>query len=205
MRNKWFLVLLVGGLMLSLCLTSTSLFAEDAKAPEVKAPADDPAKEALAKETEDACAASAKDKPTPEMIIKKIDEACKLLEKEGKASFPKFKGKDSQFIFAGTYIWIHDMEGVMQMHPVKYKMEGKHLIGLKDINGKLFFTEMNKIAREKGSGWVAYMWPKPGEKDPSKKVSYVKLCKIDGVDMVAGCGVYDLSDEVVKKLVGAEK
>jgi cytochrome c len=200
MRNKWFFALLAGGFIVALSLTSVSLFAEEAKAP-----ADDPVKEKLAKESEDACAASAKDKPTPEMIIKKVDEACKLLEKEGKASFPKFKGKDSQYIFAGTYIWIHDMEGVMQMHPVKYKMEGKHLIGLKDVNGKLFFTEMNKIAREKGSGWVDYMWPKPGEKDPSKKVSYVKLCKIDGVDMVVGCGVYDLSDEVVKKLVSGEK
>jgi hypothetical protein len=194
MRNKWFFGFLVGGLVVALGLTNSVMFAAEE-------PAGDPEKEKLAKETEDACAASAKDKPTPEMIIKKVEEACKLLEKEGKAGFPKFKGKDSQYVFAGTYIWIHDMEGVMQMHPVKYKMEGKRLIGLKDINGKLFFTEMNKIAREKGSGWVDYMWPKPGEKDPSKKVSYVKLCKIDGVEMVVGCGVYDLSEEVVKKLV----
>jgi hypothetical protein len=184
--------------MLSLCLTSSALLAADE-------PADDPVKEALAKETEEACAASAKDKPTPEMIIKKTEEACKLLEAEGKAAFPKFKGKDSQYIFAGTYIWIHDMEGVMQMHPVKYKMEGKRLIGLKDVNGKLFFTEMNKVAREKSAGWVDYMWPKPGEKDPSKKVSFVKLVKIDGVEMVAGCGVYDLPDDVVKKLVEGAK
>jgi hypothetical protein len=190
MKNKWFLMLLAGGLMLSLCLTSSSLFAEDAKAP-----AADAEKEKLAKESEDACAASAKDKPTPEMIIKKVDEACKLLEKEGIAAFPKFKGKDSTFIFAGTYIWIHDMKGIMQMHPIKYKLDGKSILTMKDSNGKLFFTEMNNVAREKVAGWVSYMWPKPGEKETSKKISYVKYCKTGDMELVVGCGVYDMAQE----------
>ncbi len=155
----------------------------------------------LAKETEEACAASAKTKPTFEMITEKVNKACALLEKEGKAAFPKFKGKDSEFIFAGTYIWIHDMEGVMRMHPIKPKMEGQRLIGLKDTNGKLFFADMNKLAKEKGSGWVDYMWPKPGEQSPARKVSFVKLCKVDGEEMIVGCGVYDLPEEEVNKLV----
>jgi signal transduction histidine kinase len=88
----------------------------------------------------------------------------------------------------------------MQMHPIKYKMVGQRVTGFKDINGKLFFAEMNRIAREKGAGWVSYMWPKPGEKDPSLKVSYVKLCKVDGVEMVVGCGVYGIPEDEVKKL-----
>jgi cytochrome c len=190
MENKLLRAILCGLLVISLCcLVST-----------VKAEPNDPAKEKLAKESEEAAKASAKDKATPELIIKKVTEAAALLEKEGKAAFVKFQGKDSQFIFAGTCIWIHDMEGVMQMHPIKYKMNGQRITGMKDINGKLFFAEMNRIAKEKGSGWVSYMWPKPGEKDPSLKVSYVKLCKVDGVEMVVGCGVYGFSEDEVKKL-----
>lgn len=157
--------------------------------------------EELAKETEAACAASATTKPTTDMIKEKAAKACALLTKEGKAAFPKFKGKDSEFIFAGTYIWIHDLEGVMRMHPIKPKMEGQRFIGLKDSAGKLLFADMNKVAKEKGSGWVDYMWPKPGEKQPSRKVSYVKLCKVDGEDLVLGCGVYDLPEAEVDKLV----
>jgi methyl-accepting chemotaxis protein len=114
----------------------------------------------------------------------------------------KFKGKDSQYLFAGTYIWVHDMQGVMRMHPIKYKMEGHPLIDLKDANGKRFFAEMNKLAKEKGAGWVDYMWPKPEEKEPSLKVSYVKLVKVDGEEMVVGCGVYDITPEEVAKLTG---
>ncbi|MFH0996881.1 MAG: cache domain-containing protein [Pseudomonadota bacterium] len=157
--------------------------------------------EELAKETEAACTATESTKPTPEMIMEKVNKACALLQKEGKAGFSKFSGKDSEFVFAGTYIWIHNMAGVMLMHPIKYKMNGQSLVDYKDTNGKRFFNEMNKTAKEKGSGWVDYMWPKPGVKEPSQKVSFVKLCNVQGEDLVVGCGVYDLPEADVKKLL----
>jgi len=44
---------------------------------------------------------------------------------------------------------------------------------------------------KKGSGWVDYMWPKPGEKSPSKKVSYVKGAKMPtGEVVIVGAGIY---------------
>ncbi|MBN2842791.1 MAG: cache domain-containing protein [Sedimentisphaerales bacterium] len=179
---------------LSLVAMPASLFADDA---------DDAAREKISQEGEAAAAASANIKPTAQMIIDKVTKASGLLTEKGQDAFASFKGKDSEFIFAGTYIWIHDMEGVMLMHPIKYKMEGKRLIGLKDKKGKLFFAEMNKIAREKGQGWVSYLWPKPGETESSLKVSFVKLCKMkDGTEVVIGCGVYDMAEEEVVKLTG---
>ena len=50
-----------------------------------------------------------------------------------------------------------------------------------------------------------YWWPKPGEQNPSHKVSYVKLCKVDGEDMVVGAGVYDLPDTQNDEPVLAQK
>lgn len=158
--------------------------------------------EELAKESAEACKATESVKATPQMIIDKVNEAAALLEKEGKAAFPKFKGKDSKFFFAGTYIWIHDEPGIMLMHPMVYKLEGKSIIDLKDPNGKLFFTVMNEVAKSKGAGWVDYLWPKPGEKTPVPKISYVKLAKVGGENLVVGCGVYDMSPEDMQKLLG---
>lgn len=195
---------LCAGLMCGLLLTGSKALAEDQKATvyDSNTASPDSEKEKLAKESEDAAAASAKDKITAELIVQKVEKAAELLQKEGKAAFSKFKGKNSEFIFSGTYLWVHDMSGITQMHPVKYKLEGKSTMAIKDANGKLFFAEMNKIAKEKGAGWLEYMWPKPGEKTPSRKLSYVKLCKIDGTDMVIGCGAYGFSDEEAKKLLG---
>lgn len=159
----------------------------------------------LSQETEAACAASAKDKATPELVEAKVNQACQLLSKEGKAAYAKFKGKNSPFIFAGTYIWVHDMNGVMRMHPIKYKMTGKKILGMKDIEGKMFFVEMNTLVNKKGSGWVDYVWPVPGQKKRARKVSFVKKCKIDGEDHVVGCGTYDLTDKEIDALVAKSR
>lgn len=213
MKKVGYLLVLVG---LICCYLPASLPAQDAAvatapvvtapiAPAQDAPGQTVSREELAKESEAACAESAKDKATTEAVIKKVDEACKLVETEGRKAFPKFMGKDSSFIFAGTYIWIHDLEGVMQMHPLKYKMEGNALLILKDKNGKRFFVEMNKVAQEVGAGWVDYYWPLPGSTEIQRKVSYVKLCETPEKEkLVVGCGIYGLSDAEIEKLVAAK-
>jgi len=119
----------------------------------------------LAKASEARAVTTSSDPLTTDLIEKKVKEACELLGQKGEAAFPEFQGKDSNFIYAGTYIWIHDQNGIMRMHPIKYKLNGKNLINLTDSTGKLFFAVMNEVCEEKGSGWVDYMWPKPGDKN----------------------------------------
>jgi cytochrome c len=157
------------------------------------------AAKALAAESEAYCASTANTQVTPAMIVEKVNKAVALVEKEGKKGFAKFKGKGSAFIFAGTYIWINDLEGKMLMHPIKPGMEGQALIGLKDSNGKRFFVDMISVCKEKGAGWVDYMWPKPGKTERSLKISYVKKATCDDVAVLVGCGVYDMTMEEIQK------
>ncbi len=146
------------------------------------------------------CQSTATTQPTPEMVMAKVHQAAKLIEKEGSAAFPKFMGKGSQFLFAGTYIWINDLNGVILMHPIKEKLVGKNLTGIKDKTGKRFIAMGVQLAETKGSGWVGYLWPKPGEKKVSPKVSYVKKVRTpNGTEVVLGCGVYDMNAELLKK------
>jgi hypothetical protein len=157
----------------------------------------------LAAESEKFCASTQPDRPTPpDVIIKKVNEACALLEKEGPAAYPKFKGTGSAFIYEGTYIWIHRLsDAEMLMHPIKNQMVGNKLIGLKDAKGKRFFTAMNALVKEKGEGWVEYYWPKPGTEDSTRKISFVKKCKMsDGVEVVVGSGIYNASEADLAKL-----
>ncbi len=164
-----------------------------------------PTPEELHKETLAACAASGKTSASFTLIKQKVDQACSLLTHEGKAAFPKFKGKNSEFIFCGTYVWVHDLKGVMRLDPAIPLMEGMGLIDVKDGHDKRPFWEMNQIAKEKGAGWVDFWWPKPGEPTPSRKISYVKLCQVDGEDMVVGAGVYDLTDKQIDDFLQAQK
>jgi methyl-accepting chemotaxis protein len=73
------------------------------------------------------------------------------------------------------YFWINDLKPVMIMHPFKPELDGKDLTDFKDPNGKHLFVEFVKVCRDKGAGFVDYLWPKPGFDKPVPKVSYVKL------------------------------
>ena len=98
------------------------------------------------------------------------------------------------------YFWINDMNNRMIMHPAKPEMEGNDLAGLKDSNGKAFFTEMVKICAENGSGFVDYYWPKMGSDKPQPKLSYVELFKPWG--WVIGTGIY--TDDIDKAMAQRE-
>jgi methyl-accepting chemotaxis protein len=103
------------------------------------------------------------------------------------------------------YFWIHEINSSefeqfkMVMHPTKPELNGKDISGSKDPNGKYLFREMNTLCREKGEGYVEYMWPKPGEDKPVPKISYVRLFEPYG--WVVGTGVYvdDIKKAVAKK------
>jgi signal transduction histidine kinase len=83
------------------------------------------------------------------------------------------------------------MNGTVLMHPANPELETKSILDMKDANGKAFMREFIETAKTKGSGWVDYMWPKPGEKSPFKKFSYIKRAKMPNEEMVIlGAGIY---------------
>jgi len=94
------------------------------------------------------------------------------------------------------YFWINDLTPKMIMHPTKPELDGKDLTDNKDPNGKYLFVEFVKVCKEKGGGFVDYMWPKPGEQKPVPKVSYVKLFAPWG--WIVGSGVY--VDDVITEV-----
>ena len=86
------------------------------------------------------------------------------------------------------YFWINDLTPRMIMHPTQPDLDGQDLSNNKDPDGKYLFREMVKICEDKGDGFVAYMWAKPGETQPTPKISYVKLYKPWG--WIVGSGLY---------------
>ncbi len=86
------------------------------------------------------------------------------------------------------YFWINDMQPVMLMHPVNAALDGKDLSQNKDPTGKRLFMEFVNTVKEKGGGFVSYLWPKPGSDKPVPKLSYVMGFQPWG--WVIGSGVY---------------
>ncbi|QRM19500.1 methyl-accepting chemotaxis protein [Dechloromonas sp. TW-R-39-2] len=86
------------------------------------------------------------------------------------------------------YFWIHNLNNLMVMHPIKPDLEGKPLDQLKDKNGKFFFVEFNKVVNAQGAGFVDYLWPKPGSDEGVPKLSYVQ--GFTPWNWVIGSGIY---------------
>lgn len=94
-----------------------------------------------------------------------------------------------------NYLWINDYNNKMLYHPT---LSGKDMSDVADKNGVKFIAEGTAIAKEKGSGFVNYVWKKPRE-DQSKTFPKVSCFRnFDGWNWVVATGVYvdDIDKEV---------
>jgi len=119
-----------------------------------------------------------------------VNKAAALIESKGMAIFPELRKKDSEWFHGDTYLFVYDLKSNVLLNPAFPAREGTKVTGQKDANGKLFHDAIIQMAETKGSGWVDYMFPKPGQTQPSQKWTYVKAVKIDGVPGLVASGFY---------------
>lgn len=128
------------------------------------------------------------------MHAKQVDDGLVSLADAQKAALDEVKLLRYQ---NNQYFWINDMTPRMLMHPFKPELNGTMLSSNLDPNGKAIFVEMVKVVNAQGSGFVDYMWSRPGESEPQPKISYVAGFKPWG--WVVGTGVY--VDDINKTMV----
>jgi methyl-accepting chemotaxis protein len=119
-----------------------------------------------------------------------VNKAAALIEAKGKAAFSELRVKDSEWYHGDTYLFAYDLKGNVLLNPAFQAREGTNVSGQKDANGKLFHDAIIRTAETSGSGWVDYMFPKPGQTQPSQKWAFVKAVKIDGAPGLVASGFY---------------
>ncbi len=119
-----------------------------------------------------------------------VNKAAALVDKHGKAAFAEFRKKDSEWFHGDTYLFAYDMKANVLLNPAFPQREGTNVTGQKDAKGKLLHQAIIDTAETKGSGWVDYWFPKPGQTEPSQKWTYVKKVTIDGVPGLVASGFY---------------
>ncbi len=88
-------------------------------------------------------------------------------------------------------------------NPVLPQLNSTNVLNFKDKSGKRIFFEFIKVSKEKGNGFVDYMWTNPKTNKIELKVSYVKLFK--PYNWVIGTGKYisDISSNLKKEALKA--
>ncbi len=94
------------------------------------------------------------------------------------------------------YFVIQDLKPRVLMHPVAAQLVGKDMSDVKDPTGKRFSVEMTELVKQKGSGFVDYLWPRAGSDKPQPKLSYVVGFSPWGWSILTGVYVDDLDAQV---------
>ena len=130
-------------------------------------------------------------KATPQEVVAKVREAASTLSKT--RDLGQFKQKQGPWVWKDTYVFVDDCDKkVVVAHPIKPERVGEDLASIKDSKGKALYADVEAFcnAAKKPSGtWIEYWYPKPGEKQGSRKISY--YLSAPGTPYVVGAGVYD--------------
>jgi hypothetical protein len=150
--------------------------------------------------------AVAQDQATAQEVVNKVREAASTLSKT--TDVAEFNEKQGPWVWKDTYVFIQDCDKkVVAAHPIKPEQIGKDLTSVKDAkSGKSIFPEgwCKRVENASSGVWTEYMWPRPGEKEGSRKLAYCLRAK--GSPYVACSGIYDdkMTIAEVSKLSGGK-
>jgi methyl-accepting chemotaxis protein len=121
------------------------------------------------------------------------DRAVELVKKgiahlraRGSDAFNDFEDRGGEFIKGDYYLWVCNLEGVVQCNGSNRKARNQNAADMKDARGKLFIRDVIRIARERGKGWVDYYWRNPVSKQVEPKSTYFERAD----ELILLCGIY---------------
>ncbi|HOJ36938.1 MAG TPA: cache domain-containing protein [Ignavibacteriales bacterium] len=94
------------------------------------------------------------------------------------------------------YYFGYKLDGTTEILGSDPSKRGTNRIDLKDLEGKYFIKELCDSARERGRGFVAYMYPKLGEDKPLPKLSFIKYFEPWGIFIGTGIYIDDLEVKI---------
>jgi signal transduction histidine kinase len=130
-------------------------------------------------------------------LVKWVDMAAARVEKAGMEACKAFHSSKGDPRLGEGYVFMLDMEGVAVCHPGRPQMEGQNVLEMRDPDGK----ELGKLFRQRAespakSGWVHYLWPRPGDDVMTWKSTYVRrVTGPDEIDYMVASGRHGLPME----------
>ncbi|HET9429801.1 MAG TPA: cache domain-containing protein, partial [Chitinophagaceae bacterium] len=130
------------------------------------------------------------DRMEREFVIDMVKDAVWRIGKNDEAAFQLFHDRTGPFLVKDAYVFVIDPNGVELVNPAFPSLEGRNVLDVTDTRGKKLVREMLQVVQTRGSGWVEYMWPKPGESISTQKSTYVSKARMGNKWVLVGAGVY---------------
>jgi signal transduction histidine kinase len=119
-----------------------------------------------------------------------VKRAATLVASEGRRAFPLLRDRKGPFAFMDTYVFVETPSGLELVNPVHPFLEGRYLLGMRDLGGHDLVREEIDAAVRLGEAWVDGTWYRPGDNVPARKHTYVRRTVHDGQVYIVGSGYY---------------
>lgn len=132
----------------------------------------------------------AADGATKEEAVIKCHEAASVIDQQGiEKATELIANPHGPFVWKDSYVFLMDLEGRMLAHPMQPELtKTKHVLLVTDPIGKAIFVHFVNLALTGKPGWIEYLWPRPGQKTPTKKTTYIY--RVPNQNYFVGAGVY---------------
>ncbi|HLP09731.1 MAG TPA: cache domain-containing protein [Opitutaceae bacterium] len=134
---------------------------------------------------------------TEEQVTALVATTCAAVAKDAPGTIARINEGAAPYKDAANptlYVFIYDPDVVMVAHP-RADLVGKSVKGKPDVKGKKFRDEIVERALQGETGWVDYLYQKPGETGIHPKTTYfAKAEGSDGKIYVVCAGKYQRKD-----------
>lgn len=136
--------------------------------------------------------AAAEEAATPQEVFDMVVKGAYLLENLGEDGVAAFNEPNGEMTWKDTYVQVyncgdhqipgHPSAAVRAFSPEKFW-------NLQDSNGVYICREICDASKNPNGGWIEYQWPKRGETEPSRKITFV--IQVPNTPYQVSAGIYD--------------
>lgn len=128
-------------------------------------------------------------KATPRDVYELVLNAYEVVKAFGDEALDAFNDPKGEFVYKDTYVYVLKCPSEIAAHPFAMdKLKGV------DLNTYSHTAPCCEAASKPHGGWVEYMWPKPGEEKPSRKIVFA--IGVEGTPYQLFAGIYNETDTV---------
>lgn len=129
---------------------------------------------------------------TPEEVVARVHAAARFLYNRGQAGFADFNNS-AEWAWKDSYVFVFSCrDNRMIAHPLRPDLVGRPILQMRDDKGNRLFQELCTAGEAPRGGWVEYWWPRPGEGQASRKISYTERATVSfHPDVRVAAGIYD--------------
>lgn len=125
---------------------------------------------------------------TAERVVAFVEGAAAYVKDNGKEkALAVFSDPEGEFRDGELYIFAEDFRGNELASGGQPGLVGQNILDAQDPNGVYLVKELIATARDKGRGWVSYVWENPETGERQAKRAYVTRV---GDDWYVGSGMY---------------